>query len=184
VELHGGTVEAESDGLGRGARFRVTLPLVPPGAEAPPPLAAPSAAERGQPEGAPLPEGARVLIVDDHADARELAATVLRAHGAEPATAASVDEALAAVDAAPFDALVVDIGMPGRDGYDFIRALRALPDPSKRALPVLALTSFAHHDDRARAIAAGFDVHVAKPVSPAQLADAVGGLLRRARCAG
>jgi CheY-like chemotaxis protein len=180
VELHGGTIEARSEGVGRGAHFRVALPLVAPSAEPSLAAAVAPAHERGSSAGVPLIDGARVLIVDDHADARELAATILRAHGAEAATAASADEALAAVRTTAFDALVVDIGMPGRDGYDFIRTLRARPDGSTRRVPALALTSFAHDDDRARAIEAGFDAHVAKPVSPVQLADAVGGLLRRA----
>jgi PAS domain S-box-containing protein len=182
VELHGGSVEARSEGRGRGSTFVVRLPLAAPSS-----LREDAAGEQ-VPASAPdtagttrLPElrGARVLVVDDEHDARVIISTMLARAGAEVTTAASAAEALSVVDAAPPDAIVSDIGMPAEDGYSFMRRLRARDTARGGAIPAVALTAYARPEDRLRCLAAGFHSHVPKPVSPAELVVAVAGLLAR-----
>jgi signal transduction histidine kinase len=165
VELHGGTVNAASDGVGRGATFVVTLPLAilhvfeePAGVH---PRTFASAPEI---EEARL-VGLRVLVVDDEADALEMTQRVLEEYGAEVVTAASADAALAILASQSFDALISDIGMPRKDGYDFIGDVRR----SGHRLPAAALTAFARSEDRTRALLAGYQAHVTKPVEAAEL---------------
>jgi CheY-like chemotaxis protein len=176
VELHGGTVAVGSAGLGRGAEFTVRLPLraVVPTKSAEASEGAAGRVQTGRPLGdeAQL-QGLRVLVVDDETDARELLAAVLHHHGADVLTAASVDEALPLLQRARPNALVSDIGMPGADGYDLIRRVRALPADEGGATPATALTGFARPEDGARALAAGFTMHMAKPVDPAELVATV-----------
>ncbi|HEU4533638.1 MAG TPA: response regulator [Polyangiaceae bacterium] len=186
VELHGGTVEARSEGEGRGAVFVARLPAAPP-PDGPPagppgrPAAPPGAAAAPGFPGPPRLEGARVLVVDDEPDGRDFVATALAQCGAEVAAAADAAEALARVAAARFDAIVSDIGLPGEDGYALLRRVRALPDEAGGRTPAVALTAFARGEDRARALAAGFDVHLAKPVEPAELVLALARLVGRGR---
>ncbi|HEU4406959.1 MAG TPA: ATP-binding protein [Polyangiaceae bacterium] len=171
VELHGGRVWAESEGEGKGAAFTVELPLAAgPGAAARAPAAAPL------PSSPPGLAGLRVLVVDDDADARALAASVLAGCGAAVRTAASAADALAEVRRERPDVVVSDVGMPGEDGYAFVRRLRALPPGEGGATPAAALTAYASATDRRAALAAGFQMHVAKPVEPADLLATVAAL--------
>jgi CheY-like chemotaxis protein/two-component sensor histidine kinase len=158
VEMHGGTISAESAGPGRGATFTVRLPL-----------AAGSAADDPVPQDGGQPvslAGLRVLIVDDEADARELLRRLLAEHDCDVTLASSAAEALATLAQRPCDVLLTDIGMPGIDGYDLMRRVRAGRYGQPRAI---AVTAFARAEDRDRAIAAGFDAHLAKPVNAARL---------------
>jgi len=165
VELHGGQVEAKSDGPGRGSTFTVKLPVVS--------QAAPRREQVPLPA-MPLPEGrllgSSVLVVDDDADTRELMSSVLVAAGARVHIAASAEEALTiGVETRP-DAIVSDIGMPGQDGYSLMRQLTAALGPDAPRAKV-ALTAFASAGDRDRAIDAGFQRHISKPVDPLSLVD-------------
>ncbi|HWP18380.1 MAG TPA: ATP-binding protein [Burkholderiaceae bacterium] len=174
VEMHGGTVAAESAGAGQGATFRIHLPLAPvrgEGTEAAPqehPAAqGPVPAEALQKF--PL-QGCRVLLVEDDDDARDLLSAVIAASGASVESAASADEGLLLARGMPFDVVVSDIGMPGKDGYQFIEALRKDERSMGRpAVPAIALTAYARVEDRMRALSHGFQMHVAKPVEPAEL---------------
>jgi CheY-like chemotaxis protein len=171
VELHGGSVRAESAGEGQGALFVVTLPAIP---------AAPEAAlavdEEREPLEPPALHGLRVLLVDDEADGRELVATLLETSGAQVRTAGSVSEALAVIERSPVDLLVSDIGMPGEDGYALIRAVRARERGGH--LPAVALTAYAREEERTKALAAGFQVHIAKPFDPPELLSCIADLAR------
>ena len=154
VELHGGSVRAESDGTARGSRFIVELRLAP-GAVA---------HEAAVDEAAPSLAGLRVLVVDDEPDARELIAMLASGQGAEVATAESADAATRVLATFEADVLVSDIGMPEKDGYALIRELRASIEPRLQALPAVAVTAFARAADRDRAYESGFDAHLAKPI--------------------
>ncbi|MBC8124086.1 MAG: response regulator [Gemmatimonadaceae bacterium] len=170
VKLHGGGVEASSAGEGKGATFRIQLPikavyLVADNDLRPLESRAPLTLETD----ARL-VGLRILVVDDEPDAREFVTTVLSHCGAEVTATGSVAEAMAAIEAA--DILVSDIGMPGEDGYALIRKVRALG----KAIPAIALTAYARTEDRTQALLAGFQMHVPKPVEPAELIAAVASL--------
>jgi len=175
VELHGGTVQAASAGPGKGATFTVELPRMEPDA-----LPA-SSGERARGGGAEAREpdpstrltGCRVLVVDDEEDARELMVAILTSAGAQVATASSVPEALRQLDAARPDVLLSDVGMPGADGYTLIREVRKRDEQSGRHLPAAAITAYAGNHDRERALAAGFDGHLAKPVSRSAILDLI-----------
>jgi signal transduction histidine kinase/DNA-binding NarL/FixJ family response regulator/HAMP domain-containing protein len=175
VSLHGGAIRAESAGEGQGATFTVTLPVQ---AE-PAAIAAPRAPSR---PGAPLPSlnGLRVLIVDDEPDTREMFRTGLAAAGARVRAVSSAADALEALRNGGADILVADIGMPGEDGYSLIRRVRALAAEQGGTMPALAVTAYAGAGDRARALAAGFDEHVAKPLTSQELARAIAGLVHEA----
>jgi CheY-like chemotaxis protein len=170
VELHGGTVQAESDGRGRGSVFTVRLPLPARPSLATPPLGAPDAIPAVL-DSARMLERLRVLVVDDDPDARELVGTALRQAGARVTPAASMRDALEIVDMVTPDVLVSDIGMPNGTGYEFVKRVRALERTAE--VPVIALTAYARAEDRERALDAGFDFHVGKPVEPLVLVRAV-----------
>jgi two-component system CheB/CheR fusion protein len=178
VELHGGTVHAESAGPGQGATFTVTLPVTDehPVAEAEAAEIAARALASGR---LPRLNGLRVLLVDDEADARELARAILGQCGAEVTVAATARAALEALDHAAFDVLVSDIAMPGDDGYDLIRHVRARDAGHGGRIPALALTAYARIENRMAAISAGYQQHAAKPIEPAELAAAVATLAGR-----
>jgi PAS domain S-box-containing protein len=172
IELHGGGVSAANRTPLRGAVFTIRLPASR--GDAPrrggPPVSAVEGSQAARPgagPGQPL-WGLRVLVVDDEEDARDLLATVLRNAGADVLTAASTAEAVPLVERDRPDVLVADIEMPGEDGYSLIRKVRELRG-GHASTPAIALTAYAGADDRTRALRAGFQVHVAKPVSPEEL---------------
>jgi PAS domain S-box-containing protein len=178
TELHGGTVRAKSPGEGQGATFTVTLPIA---------VVHPDLPEREKPrpremeaedycQGGAL-KGLKVLVVDDEPDARQLIRRVLVECEAEVALASSAAEALELVESFEPSVIVSDIGMPGEDGYDFIRQVRARC--SAKELPAAALTAFARVEDRKRALRAGFQTHVAKPVDPEELTAVIASLAGR-----
>jgi CheY-like chemotaxis protein len=121
----------------------------------------------------------RVLIVDDEEDARGLLSAILEECEAIVETAASVGQAIEAVRRSPPDLLISDIGMPDEDGYGLLRRLRADEDPKVNALPAVALTAYAGEEDRARSMAAGFQIHLAKPVDPEALIAAAEQLVKK-----
>jgi signal transduction histidine kinase len=175
VELHGGHVRASSEGAGRGATFTVTIPAAPPAADHGVEAVAQTAA---LPADLPSLAGVRVLVVDNEADARALVAAILEGCGAHVTTAESAAEAVDQIQRERPDVLLSDIAMPGEDGYSLIRRLRAM-DRDGRPLPAAALTAFATAADRARALLAGYQAHVAKPVEPSELAAVVAALAGR-----
>jgi signal transduction histidine kinase/ActR/RegA family two-component response regulator len=170
VELHGGTIRVESEGEGKGAAFFVCLPVRSVQESA----AARADAMRPASD-TPLPDvhvslsGLRVLVVDDQEDGRELTRSVLLDAGASVLTACSADEALALLQSQRPDVIVSDIGMPIRDGYELMRAVRQLPLECGGRTPALALTAFARTEDRMRAMLAGYQVHLVKPIEPQEL---------------
>jgi signal transduction histidine kinase/ActR/RegA family two-component response regulator len=174
VELHGGTVTAESDGPDTGATFRVSLPLGPirvdEGAER-----APMRGARPRTDGERL-DGVRVLIVDDEADARELFTSILEAAGATVMSAASAAGALRILENKEIDVLLSDIEMPDEDGYHLLRDAAAMRS-SERLIPV-AVTAYARPTDRRRALEAGFKWHLAKPVEPTELVAVIASLVK------
>ncbi|MBD2384970.1 PAS domain S-box protein [Cylindrospermum sp. FACHB-282] len=179
VELHGGTVHVDSPGEGKGSTFTVNLPLLLPtrqGIWKPEP--------RKQAEFAPAQDcisllGVRVLVVDDEADSREFMTTVLEECQAEVQVVASVAEALQVIAHWKPDVLVSDIGMPEEDGYSLIRKLRSLPPEQGGKIPAAALTAYARPEDRMRAIQAGYQLHLPKPIEPAELTTVVASLVTR-----
>jgi PAS domain S-box-containing protein len=181
VELHGGSVSAESEGFGSGATFRVQLPAGLPAREVRP---VPQDSGRVVPA---LVEGgltavlkdARILAVDDQEDARDLLRLILENAGAEVTTASSAAEVLDLLGRTTYDALIADLGMPQMDGLELIRRVRqTLPAPANE-LPAAALTAYARSDDRISAVASGFQMHLAKPVNPTELVVAIGSLIGR-----
>jgi PAS domain S-box-containing protein len=175
VELHGGTVRAESPGEGGGATVTVVLPGRELESRGPaPPIAAP-----GLVPPATL-RGIRVLLVEDEVDARDLLTTALAQYGAVVTGVASAAEALDLLETLQPDVLVSDIAMPGADGHEFLRQVRGRPPRRGGAVPALALTAYAGADDRRRALQAGFQAHLPKPVDPAQLAGVILRLAGRA----
>jgi len=173
VELHGGTIDARSDGRGTGATFEVYLPSViatPPTRE--PSAAAADAIETASVDPARLRD-IEVLVVDDEEDARLLLATTLKHYGARVRTADSAAAAIAAVQQHCPDVLLSDIGMRTEDGYFLIRRLRGLTDPQCARIPAIAITAYASERDRGAAIDAGFQAHMAKPFDPDRLVSLV-----------
>jgi CheY-like chemotaxis protein/anti-sigma regulatory factor (Ser/Thr protein kinase) len=177
VGLHEGTVTARSKGLGQGSTFVVTLPVRPVSEEVRA-LAKPHPV--GSRAGAIL-RGMKILLVDDEADSRDFLSQVLGAAGAHVMCAASCAEALDRFARSRPDVLLSDIGLPGEDGYSFIRQVRALDKERGGTIPALALTAYTRPEDAARARDAGFDMHVPKPIEPLEVVGVVAqlALLRR-----
>jgi CheY-like chemotaxis protein/nitrogen-specific signal transduction histidine kinase len=178
VELHGGTARAASEGLGKGATFKVALPIARARAVSPDEPRG-KAGVRLAPEDPSLLAGLRALFVDDEADARELIAMMLAKGGAEVRTAVSAKDALAACDEWRPDVLISDIGMPGEDGYTLMKKLRARESERGGHIPAIALTAYGRREDRLRALSVGYEYHVHKPVEPAELLLAVASLANR-----
>jgi CheY-like chemotaxis protein/anti-sigma regulatory factor (Ser/Thr protein kinase) len=176
VEMHAGTVEADSEGEGTGARFTVELPITASTEpldrrELRPASAAPSRTL----------DRMRVLVVDAHDDSREVLALMLNIYGAEVVTAMSAPEAYELVRRAPVDILVSDLGLPGQDGYALIRQLREMERASGRAqMPAIALTGHASSDAHDGALAAGYHAHMIKPIAPDRLAAVIAEVVARA----
>jgi CheY-like chemotaxis protein len=177
VELHGGTVEAASPGEAQGSTFTIRLPLAAVRC-APPVTQKPDRGNGDEQKYATKIDlsGVRVLVVDDELDARRLLGTLLERCGAKVVCVASVDEALEQISRSRPDVLVSDIGMPGEDGYALIRRVREREGDSQQKLPAIALTAFARSEDRRKAMLAGFQMHVPKPVEAEELTAVVASL--------
>ncbi|HEX3183547.1 MAG TPA: ATP-binding protein [Pyrinomonadaceae bacterium] len=171
VELHGGTVSAESEGVGKGATFSATFPLLTERAE-------PVAHDLSVAEVRSL-DGLRVLLVDDEPEAREIISTVIGRTGAEVKACISASEALAKVTEWRPDVILSDIAMPEEDGYSFIGKVRSLPREKGGETPAAALSAYAREEDRKRALAAGYQMHIAKPIGASQLVTMVAKLAGR-----
>jgi CheY-like chemotaxis protein len=177
VLAHGGTVRATSDGPGKGATVIVRLPIRSPVAPLPAdePVGVLAPAVSGEASAVRL-DGLKVLVVDDEQDALAMLSEVLQARGARVSVASSAAAALAALTQVRPDVIVSDIGMPGEDGYALIKRVRALPASQGGRTPAVALTAYARPEEAQRAFAAGFQVHVTKPLEPARLAIVVANL--------
>jgi PAS domain S-box-containing protein len=178
VELHGGSVGVKSDGSGLGSTFIVSLPITVVHGDPEP------AAERRHPRLPPIGmtnvdveiEGVRVLVVDDEIDGRALLKRILEESRAIVTAAESAEEAIELLQAGKFDVLVSDIGMPGEDGYSLIKRVRSLGAARGGDIPAIALTAYARSEDRIKAVTAGFQMHVAKPVETIELITMIAGV--------
>jgi signal transduction histidine kinase len=176
VEMHGGTIGAESDGRDKGATFRVVLPLM--NVDVRSTARGDFRASRDGSSGLHL-VGIRVMVVDDDADALRLVQDILESAGAEVVTVASGEAALQRLESDRPHVLISDLGMPQMDGFQFIRQIRQLTDQGLRRIPAAALTAYARSGDRAKSLRAGYEMHLSKPIEPAELVAAVGALSRR-----
>lgn len=170
IELHGGRIAAESEGIGQGATFTVRLPLISD---------SPTKTQNSAPEDESLDlTDVTVLAVEDEVDTLDLLTIILEAYGARVEGFTSANEALAVLSQGQPDVLISDIGMPGIDGYEFIRQVRKLPRDRGGQIPAIALTAYAGETDHEKALAAGFDLHISKPVEPDQIVEAIANLLK------
>jgi PAS domain S-box len=180
VELHGGTIRAQSEGLGRGAVFSVDLPLAQERRD-------PARAEERRREverrrsrlGAVRLDGVHVLLVEDDDDARKLLGAMLKRYGARVTSTKSAAEALRVFEGELPDVLISDIGMPDQDGYELMRKLRELPPEKGGNTPAIALTGYASRKDRERALNSGYQQHIAKPIEQADIIKAIAALIGR-----
>jgi PAS domain S-box-containing protein len=175
VELHGGTISATSQGIGTGATFIVRLPL---------PRESDVSETTNNPEFSPESgiTGLKVLVVDDEADARELLKIMLEQAGANVTAVSSVSEAINLIEQLQPDILLSDIGMPEEDGYSLIQKTKHLKTKSGKQIPAAAITAYARTEDQAKALQAGFQTHLTKPIDPVQLITVVKTLAERTSC--
>jgi len=178
VELHGGTVDASSEGIGLGATFTTTFPLIAVSRDG---SDVEHAGNRSLDNSCLALKGMRVLVVDDQQDARDLVTIALTQGGAEVRASTSAREALEVLAQWKPDVLVADIGMPTEDGYELIKRVRALQPERAGTIPAVALTGYASDEDAARARVAGYQLHIPKPVSPSELVAKVANLIMKAR---
>ncbi|AKJ29372.1 ATP-binding protein [Caldimonas brevitalea] len=169
VELHGGTLEVSSPGPGEGATFTIEFPLAVSAASGQVGGSARAVLEAPEPSAATVLRGVRVLVVDDDAEARGLLRLLLVASGAQVEVAGSCDDALRRLEAQVPDLLISDIGMPGRDGFELIRQVRAGVVPAATRMPAVAVTGLARPQDRVNLLRAGFQAHLCKPVEPTEV---------------
>ena len=182
VEMHGGTIAASSDGPGTGATFRVRLPVMIVHPDAKSRQGVHPGHESGRPmDSMPDLHGIHVLAIDDEPDAVGLLAEILQSAGATVTTFTSGTAALDALPTTKPDVVVADLGMPMMDGLEFIRRLRRSKHKALREVPAAALTAYARSEDRAKTLQGGFEMHLAKPIDPVELASAVKALARRQR---
>ncbi len=179
VELHGGDIQAESPGVGHGSTFTARFPRSPVTATSLDPRVYSQADQIVDLAENPDLAGIRVLVVEDDDDARGLVEKVLQTQGASVKTASSAREALTILESERVDVLLSDIEMPGTDGYQLIKELRLRPSQQGGAVPAAALTAYARTEDRLRALRAGFQLHLAKPVQPSELVTVVFSLAAR-----
>jgi signal transduction histidine kinase len=179
VDLHGGSVRAKSSGKGKGSTFIVSLPfiVVHEEQEELPHKIHPNKFSTDLPYENLSLKGVKILVVDDEPDARELIKRLLKDFNAEVETAESAHQAMRILKEYKPDILISDIGMPRDDGYEFIRQVRALSSEEGGAIPAIALTAFARSEDRTRAIMAGFQIHLSKPIEPSELVVIVGSFM-------
>lgn len=175
VELHGGTVSAESEGVGKGATFSASFPILAA------PVDAATLAHGGDVYAVDVPSltGLRVLLLDDEPEAREIISTVIARTGADIKSCRTAEEALSTLTEWKPDVLLSDIAMPGEDGYSFIKQVRGLGREEGGSTPAAALTAYARDEDRQRALAAGYQMHIPKPVSSSHLITMIARLAGR-----
>ena len=180
VELHGGTVGVTSEGEGKGATFLVKLPVLPVYQNAPQTDLQSTADTEAEPADCPINlAGLKILVVDDEADTCELLRSLLSRCGAEVSAARSASEAFKLFQLVHPDVMVSDIGMPFEDGYELMRKVRALPEVNGGKVPAVALTAYARPEDRMKALRAGYQMHVAKPIQLDELVSIVASLANR-----
>jgi CheY-like chemotaxis protein/two-component sensor histidine kinase len=176
VEIHGGTIRAESSGIGRGATFTIRLPLIEVTA------AKSQFADQKQLSVAQSPQsllGVNVLLVDDDSDTLRLMTTALTGRHANVTAVSSAGEAIRAITTKRPDVLVSDIAMPDEDGYGLIEKIRSLENGATQAIPAVAITAYAKEEDRQRALSAGFHIYLAKPIELAELISVVARAAKR-----
>jgi PAS domain S-box-containing protein len=173
VEMHGGTVGVTSQGLGKGSAFTVTLPVlpIPPESEIITGLnpTVEVANESYKQSASQELAGLQLLVVDDETDSRELLSFILKLHGAFVTEAGSAAEAFEIIQNEDFDVVISDVGMPDEDGFSLIEKIRNLPEGKARRIPAIALTAYTRPEDRIKALRAGFQLHLAKPVENSEL---------------
>jgi len=181
VELHGGLVSAESAGQDQGSTFTVRLPLATARTPQDSLLRTPNLEDDQSDRTARALNGVRVLLVEDEADTRTLLFLLLEREGAEVEQAATAEEAIARLATFTPHVLLSDIGLPLEDGYELIRKLRSFPLEAIRQIPAIALTAYATEKDRELALAAGYHLHLTKPIEPLELIEAIERLAGRLR---
>jgi len=170
VEMHGGTITADSPGEGQGATFTLRLPLLP--------LQSAVAASEPNNDAIAL-DGIRILVVDDESDSRELVTFMLEQYGAEAIAVASAAAAIESLQDFYPDVVISDIGMPNEDGYSLIRRIKVLASSQGRQIPAIAVTAYAKEEDRQAAEMAGFQLHISKPINPSELVSAIARLIEQ-----